>query len=41
MIENESPFRKAELMQGRGDLLEEICRCSDEIGQIDKQLKQN
>lgn len=22
MIENESPFRKAELMQGRGDLLE-------------------
>lgn len=36
MIENESSFHKAELMQRLGDLLEEICRCSDEIGQIDK-----
>ena len=41
MIELDLLFRKDELKQRRSDLIEQIAAYSDEIGQIDRQLKQN
>lgn len=41
MNEQDLPFRKDELIQRRGDLLQEIAECADQIAVIDQRLKQN